>query len=114
MPDCFEDRLGIAGMKLRSSIGADDHDAVGFTSSQSCPHSSDSKVHGHPAADGVPHDPVGEQVLDRAAVDIDLRGRMSGQVRDPRALGNTGGAVTAQQTIVNRRPGSFAFAAFLN
>lgn len=30
MPRCLQNRLETAGTKLRSSIGVDDHDAVGF------------------------------------------------------------------------------------
>src|SRR5665647_400095 len=47
-------------------------------------------VHGelglHPVADRVPDDPVGEHVLDRAAVDLALVGAVLGDVREPQPV----------------------------
>ena len=59
-----------AGTKLRFSIGVYAHETVAFTPSQSSPQSGDSEVRGHLGANGVPHDPVVEQILDRAAVSL--------------------------------------------
>ena len=78
MPGCFEDCLEAAGTKLRSSFGVDDHDAVGFTSRKSSPQRRDGEVRGHAITHRVPDDPVGEQIFDRAAVDLAFSGGMLG------------------------------------
>ena len=114
MPGCFEDCLETAGTKLRSSIGVDDHDAVRFTSRQCRSQRRDGEFRGHAITHRVPDDPVGEQVLDRAAVDLAFSGRMFGQVRDPLTVRTSGSEVPAQQVIGDRRSGPFAFAAFLD
>jgi len=59
-------------------------------------------------------DPVGEQILDRAAVDLAFRGRMLGQVLDPLTVRQRRSEVPAKQVIVDCWAGPFAFAAVLH
>lgn len=71
------------------------------------------QVRGHLISHRVPHDPVGEQVLQRAAVHLASSGRMLGQVRDRPTVRTSSGESPAQQGIVHRWARSFAFAALL-
>ena len=114
VPGCLKDRLDTAGTKLRSSTGVYEHDTVGFVSSQSDPQRGHGQIRGDPVADSEPRDPVGEQVLDGVAVDLAFSGWMLGQVPDPLTVWTSGREVPAQQVTVHRRPGSFAFEAFLH
>jgi len=66
---------------------------------------------GHPLVDGVADDAVAEQVLDRAAVDLALRGGVLGDVGRPDPVGCGRGEVPLDVVVVHRRPGRFAAAA---
>jgi hypothetical protein len=59
----------------------------------------------HAGIDGPTDDPVGEHVLDRAAVQLAFVGPVLGDVRDPDLVRGIGGEVPAHQVIVGRRTG---------
>jgi hypothetical protein len=61
---------------------------------------------GHAFVDGVADDPVGEQVLDRAAVELALGGGVLGDVGQPDLIGTLGGEVPAHQVVMDCWAGS--------
>lgn len=81
-----------------------DHDAVGLAASDRCPQGTDREVGGHPVGDGVADDPVGEQVLVRAAVDLALAGGVLSDVCDPDPVRLTCREVALDVIVMDRRP----------
>jgi hypothetical protein len=57
----------------------------------------------HPRVDGVPDDPVGPSVLDRAQVQLALAGVVFGDVGQPQPVRAGGGELAAYQVVVHRR-----------
>jgi hypothetical protein len=58
---------------------------------------------GHALFDGVADDPVGEHVLDRAAVELPLDGRVLGDVGEPHRITSPRRELALQQVVVHRR-----------
>ena len=56
--------------KLAAAVGVNDHGAVRLAASDRRAQRRDGEVGGHPVADRVADDPVGEHVLDAAAVEL--------------------------------------------
>ena len=75
------------------------------------PQGRDGEVGGHPVGDGIAHDPVGEHVLDRAAIQLALTGPMLGDVGEPELVGRRGGEDPLHQIVVHRGAGLAALAA---
>jgi hypothetical protein len=57
----------------------------------------------HALVEGVADDPVREQVLDGAAVELALDGRVLAEVADPGRVGPVGGEVPLEEVVVHRR-----------
>jgi hypothetical protein len=74
------------------------------------PQRGDGQVGGHPLVDGVADDAVGEEVFDRAAVDLALTGGVLGDVGDPLAVGLCRGEIALDVVVVDRRAGPGALA----
>jgi hypothetical protein len=66
---------------------------------------------GHPLVDRVADDPVAEQVLDRAAVQLAFGGGVLGDVGDPDLVRLGGGEVASDVVVVDRRSRGLARAA---
>jgi len=62
----------------------------------------------HPIRDGVAHDPVGVDVLDRAQIELALGGGVLGDVGQPQLVRLGGGEVPFDPVVVDRRAGPFA------
>lgn len=72
----------------------------------------DRELGGHPVADRVPHNPVGIEVLDRAAVDLALTGgAVLGDVGEPDPVWGIGGEDPLDVIVEDRRPGLLALPA---
>jgi hypothetical protein len=69
------------------------------------------QLRGHPIAEGVADDAVPEQVLDRAAVELALDGRVLGDVGDPDQVRGCGAELALEQVVVHRDPGPGGLAA---
>ena len=65
----------------------------------------------HSRVDRVADDPVGEQVLDGAAVELAFVGPVLGEVRYPHHVGGGGGEVPADEVVVGRGAGFGALVA---
>lgn len=89
-----------------------DHDHAGrLTTCDGGAQSADGQRSGHPLVQGVADDAVAEQVLDRAAVELALSGRVLGDVGDPDEVGCRGGEVALNVVVVHRWTGRLAAAA---
>jgi hypothetical protein len=89
----------------------DHHDTARLPSSDCGAQRRDGELRGHSFVDRVADDPVAEQVLDRAAVELALGRGVLGDVGDPDGVGCVGGEVALDVVVVHRRSGRLAAAA---
>ena len=73
----------IPGPELRSAIAVQDAPVDVFTPGHGVVQGGHGQAGLHPLVDGVAHDPVAEDVLDRAEVQLPFTGGVVGDVREP-------------------------------
>ena len=73
----------------------------------------DGEAGGHPGVDGVAHDPVGADVLDRAQIQLSFRAPVFGDVGQPQLVRRAGGEVALDQVVMDWRSGLLAALAAL-
>src|SRR5437868_8110262 len=100
----FEGAGELPGPKLAAAVAVDDATgdvaaAPGHGGLQRC----DRKPGLHPGINAVAHDPVGEDVLDRAQVQLAPGGSVLGDVGQPEQVGSGGGEVASNEIVTDRR-----------
>lgn len=93
-----------SGAHTRAASFTLDGDAARLPSGDGGAQRGDGELGGHPIFDRVADDSVAEQVLDRAAVQLALAGRVLGDVGDPDLIGPSSGEVPLDVVVVHRRP----------
>lgn len=98
--------MGTTRSKSRSSVRVHHHDTAWGAPGDGGSQRGNGELGGHPLVDRVANYPVGEQVFDRAAVDLALGGGMRGDVGDPHLVRRQGSDVPqVNRTGCPRRPG---------
>ena len=83
----------------------DDHDVTGLTPGHGSAQCCDGKAGGHPLVEGVADDPVAEDVLNRAAVELSFCGGVLGDVGQPEPVRGGGGELALDEVVVHGRSG---------
>jgi hypothetical protein len=95
---------------LRTAVGVDHDHTPRLAAGDRGAQGGHGEPGGHPLIEGVADDPVAEQVLDRAAVELAFGGRVLGDVGDPHPVRRRRGEVPLQVIIVHGRAGQFSAA----
>jgi len=93
------------GAELRPAVRVDHDGAVRAAAGDRGAQRGHRECGGHAFAGGVADDPVGEHVLDRAAVELPLDRRVFGDVGEPHPVGCRRGEHSLHQVVVHRRAG---------
>jgi len=97
--------------KLRSPVGVDHATGDVPAPGDGAVHGIDGETRFHSVADRVPDDPVAEDVLDCAEVELAFTGFVLRDVAEPEPVRCVGGELPAHKIVVHRRAGASSFPA---
>jgi hypothetical protein len=103
----------LPGPELRSAIAVQNAPVDVSTPGNSVVEGCDGQAGLHPCVDRVSDDPLAEDVLDRAEIQLAFAGGVFGDVGEPQPVGAIRGEVTADQVVMHRRAGLLLSAALL-
>lgn len=95
----------LPGAKLRSATTVNNSPCNALTSGNSILQGCDGQAGLHPRADGVAHDPLAQDVLDRAEIQLPFSREMLGNVGEPELVRPVGSEIAAGEVVMHGRSG---------